>query len=93
MSKIQSIICLFIFIVILFSMDIIFGNPLKESFSKVEPKFGEKIGSTLDYHPKVRTNTLNGNMVYPNKGFLAGDLPPSYIVNSDDQPLHFSFPL
>ena len=33
MSKIQTIIYLFVFLIVFFSMDTIFGNPLKESFT------------------------------------------------------------
>ena len=33
MSKIQTIIYLFVFLIVLFSMDTIFGNPLRETFT------------------------------------------------------------
>jgi hypothetical protein len=32
MSKIQTIIYLFVFLIVLFSMDMVFGNPLRETF-------------------------------------------------------------
>jgi|688.fasta_scaffold1630257_2 hypothetical protein len=35
MSKIQTIICLFGFLIILFSMDLMFGSPLRETFKPI----------------------------------------------------------
>lgn len=107
MSKIQTIICLLIFIVVLFSMDMIFGNPLKETFSGVAWNKGlgvgigksgigkgtgiGGVGSTLDYRPVIQQNQLNANVLYD----LPSGIRPlnNYIKSqSDDQPLHFSFP-
>jgi len=85
MSKIQTIGCLFIFLVILFSMDMIFGNELRETFGN------SKLGSKIGIKPIIRTKQLNGNIDYPKKDYLVGNFPPSYIVNSDDQPLNFGF--
>lgn len=98
MTKIQTILSLFLFLVIIFSMDMIFGNPIHETFSnQVGLPGGRNIGikgvgfgesSKLNYKPVVRTNTLNGNMIYSGSGFL-GATSPQY--QSDDQPLFFGF--
>jgi hypothetical protein len=98
MTKIQTILSLFLFLVIIFSMDMIFGNPIHETFSnQVGLPGGRNIGikgvgfgesSKLNYKPVVRTNTLNGNMIYSGSGFL-GVTSPQY--QSDDQPLFFGF--
>jgi hypothetical protein len=90
MSKIQSIICLLIFLIVLFSMDMIFGNPLRESFSGVAWDSGlgvgmgksgigrgvgiGGVGGDLHYRTTVLHNPLNGNMNYPNGKQAAGFL-------------------
>lgn len=86
MHKVQTIISLLLFLVIVFSMDMIFGNPLMESFrgggsgrGLSERGLGLAVG---------RQNILNNN----NSGFLAADVPPSYFEQSDDEPLFFRFP-
>lgn len=94
MSKLQSILGLLIFIVIVFSMDMIFGNPLRETFRGKVGLPGERnigingVGSVLNYKPIVRTNTLSGNMIYSGDGFLGATSPQ---FQSDDQPLFFGF--
>lgn len=98
MTKIQTILSLFLFLVIVFSMDMIFGNPIRDTFSnQVGLPGGRHTGiqgvgfgksSELNYKPVVRTNTLNGNMIYSGSGFL-GATSPQY--QSDDQPLFFGF--
>jgi hypothetical protein len=112
MSKIQTIVSLLIFLIVLFSMDLIFGNPLRESFTGVAWNKGlgvgmgksgigrgvgiGGVGGDLGYRTIVTHNSLNGNMNYPNgnqgSGFLAAKIPNNYKLNSDDQPVHFSFP-
>ena len=83
MRKMQTIISLLLFLVIVFSMDMIFGNQLMETFR------GGGGGSERGLDRGVeRQNILNNN----NSGFLAGDVPPSYFEQSDDEPLFFSFP-
>lgn len=81
MNKLQTIFWLFLLLVIVFSMDQMFGNPIRESFKGIE----KPVGSELNY--KYDPN----NKMKPGYGFLAGS-PPSIMDNSDDQPLHFSFP-
>jgi len=72
MSKIQTIIYLFVFLIVLFSMDTIFGNPLRETFTPmVSPSKS----------PSITPNKKQNKEVMPN-----------YKRQSDDQPLHFSFP-
>jgi hypothetical protein len=88
MHKAQTIISLLLFLVIVFSMDMIFGNPLMETFrggggsgrqGLSERGLGLGVG---------RQNILNNN----NSGFLAANVPPSYFEQSDDEPLFFRFP-
>jgi len=94
MSKIQTILALLLFLFILFSMDMIFGNSFKESFSdKVGLPGGrdiglDNVGKKLDYKPPIRVNTLNGNMIYSGRGFLGATDP---YPKGDDQPLFFGF--
>jgi prepilin signal peptidase PulO-like enzyme (type II secretory pathway) len=92
MSKIQTIMYLLVLLIVLFSMDMMFGNPLRETFIGSSIGTGVGVGSKLTYRPAVRKNTLNGNMGYPNTGFRAANIRPSFKRQSDDQPLHFSFP-
>ena len=96
MSKIQTILSLLLFLVIMFSMDMIFGNPIRETFSNQVGLPGGRnigidgVGSVLNYKPAIRTNTLNGNMVYSGSGFLGVATP---YPKGDDQPLSFGFSL
>jgi len=75
MSKIQTIIYLFVFLIVLFSMDTIFGNPLRETFTNTKL-------------PIVSPSTI----VSPSNKKQHNEIKPSYKRQSDDQPLHFSFP-
>ena len=93
MSKIQTLICLFIFIVIVFSMDMIFGNPLKETFSGVSWNKGlgvgigksglgqgtgiGGVGSTLNYKPPFQQNQLNANVLYESPNAILATTPPN----------------
>ena len=96
MSKIQTILSLLLFLVILFSMDMIFGNPIRETFRNQIGLPGNKnigingVGSHLDYKPIARTNTLSGNIIYSGSGFLGATAP---YPKGDDQPLFFGFSL
>lgn len=85
MSKIQTIMWLFILLIIIFSMDQIFGNSLRETFKGIGVAGGRdvSIGSIgTKYIPN--TSVVDG-------GFLAAKIPPNYNVKSDDQPLFFGF--
>ena len=92
MSKIQTIICLFILIVVLFSMDMIFGNPLKEAFSGVAWNKGlgvgignsslgsvgiNGVGSTLNYKQPFPQNQLNANVLYESPNAILAVTPPN----------------
>lgn len=99
MSKIQSIIYLIIFIILLFSMDQIFYNEirysLRETFSSMKGTGYGYIGKKLDYKIQFNSNSLNGNMIYPDStksGFLAVEPPLTFAKNSDDHPLYYGFP-
>lgn len=87
MNKIQTILSLFVFLMILFSVDMMFGNPIRETFSNPQ-----NIGWELNYKPPIKKNTLNGNMLYSGKGFLA-DTDTANYPEGDDQPLFFGFSL
>lgn len=75
-------------------MDMIFGNQLRETFRGQVGMPGSRnigingVGSELNYKPIIRTNTLNGNMIYSGRGFLGETAP---YPNGDDQPLFFGF--
>jgi hypothetical protein len=93
MPKIQTILALLCFLFILFSMDMIFGNPIRETFSNQVGLPGGRsvgfeggnIGSQLNYKPNNKADRFNGDTVYSGKGFLAENEP-----RGDDQPLFFS---
>ena len=89
MSKIQTILGLLLFLFILFSMDTIFGNPLRETFSNQVVGL-ENVGKKLDYKPAVKMNERDGNLVYSGNVFLGATAPYSR-RDSDDQPLYFGF--
>jgi len=103
MTKIQTIVSLFLFLVIVFSMDMNFGNSIRETFNGriggrigipggsnigISGVVGSNIGSQLSYTPPARINTRNGNMIYSGSGFLGVDSP---YPKGDDQPLFFGF--
>jgi len=75
MSKIQTILVLLLFLLILFSMNMIFANPHKEIFSNK----GDN---------DIKKKKINENMIYSGSGFL--EETASY-PRGDDQPLFFGF--
>jgi hypothetical protein len=75
MSKIQLIVGLLLFLIVLFSMNIIFGNILRESFT-TNVKMSSPSKSTLSAPPK------NNNKIYSRL---------STQNQNDDQPLFFGF--
>ena len=83
MSKIQTIIYLFVFLIVLFSMDTIFGNPLRETFTNTK----SSIRATTIVSPSKTSKTSKTSNKKQNK-----EVRPSFKRQSDDQPLHFSFP-
>ncbi len=78
MSKIQTIIYLFVFLIVLFSMDTIFGNPLRETFTNTKSS--------------IRAGPIVSPSISPSNKKQHNEINPSYKRQSDDQPLHFSFP-
>jgi hypothetical protein len=82
MSKIETILGLLLFLLILFSMNMIFANPLKEIFSN-----NVSISKGIETEQK-KNNKISGNMIYSGSGFL--DETVSY-PKGDDQPLFFGF--
>jgi len=98
MTKIQTILSLFLFVVIVFSMDMFFGNPIRETFNnQIGLPSGINNGingvdlcksSKLNYNSVIKPKTINGNMIYSGSSFLGDDT--SY-PKGDDQPLFFGF--
>ena len=82
MNKIQTIIWLLILLVIIISMDQIFGNPIRETFKGIEKPVGYELNYRYDPNKKMDQGY----------GFLAAE-PPNSLGKSDDQPMHFSYPL
>ena len=82
MSKIETILGLLLFLLILFSMNMIFANPLKEIFSN-----NVSLSKGIETEQK-KNNKISGNMIYSGSGFL--DETVSY-PKGDDQPLFFGF--
>jgi hypothetical protein len=84
MSKIELISALLLFLLILFSMNMIFANPLKELFnSNINKDINQNINKEIE-----QPNKFSDNMIYSGSGFL--DETYSY-PKGDDQPLFFGF--
>jgi hypothetical protein len=92
MSKIQTICCLFLFLVLLFSMDMIFGNIVRENF-----RGGGGVGGGGGL-----SRGLNGAGANIGRGLGLGlgvtalreQQLANYNYNStDDQPFYYGFPL
>jgi hypothetical protein len=93
MSKIQSICCLVIFIVVIISMGHMFKYPLKETFKPINGTGLGYVGSDLNYDTVKNVNSMKGNLGYPGAGYIGLALPPTnYVIHSDDQPLSYGFP-
>ncbi len=86
MSKIQTILSLFLFLVIVFSMDMILGNPLKETFNS--DGVTEMGVNDVSETQNARTTSLNVNQIHSGSGFLG---ETSSYQQGDDQPLFFGF--
>ena len=88
MSKIQTIVGLLLFLIILFSMNMIFGNVLKESFTQnikiSSPNKNNKnnTNDTNNKNNKNNTNDTNDKQKYSR--LLTQN-------QNDDQPLFFGF--
>ena len=96
MKKIQSIFALLLLLVVIFSMNMIFGS--KETF--ISANSGPSTGSIaheLDYKPTTNISNGNmfGNMRYPGKAYLSianGESNFMYNNSSDDTIFNFGFP-
>ena len=101
MKKIQTIIYLLVCIIVLCSMDMIFGNPLRETFRGGSGRVGlggarlgrEGLGlggTGAGIGPRL--NKIIGTGL-PNSSLITSDIPLwVFKRQSDDEPLHFSFP-
>ena len=76
MSKIELILALLLFLLILFSMNMIFAN-----------SFSNNVETTSNKGLK-NNNKISGNMIYSGSGFLD---ETSHYPKGDDQPLFFGF--
>jgi hypothetical protein len=101
MSKIQMIIYLLIVLILLFSMDMIFGNSLRESFGGGGGRGGGGLGGGglggggLGVRlggGGLGGGGLGGRGVAIRQNILNNDNNIDYNEDSDDQPLYFSFP-
>lgn len=93
MSKIQTICCLLLFLVLLFSMDMIFGNIVRESFRGGGGGGGGGIGRGLNGAGANigRGLDLGLGITALNKNQLVNYNSSAYYT--DDQPFYYSFPL
>jgi hypothetical protein len=85
MSKIELIMALLLFLLILFSMNMIFANPLKELFNN---NINKEMNKVIKQTNKLSDNIIYPGMIYSGSGFL--DETYSY-PKGDDQPLFFGF--
>ena len=85
MSKTQSIFGLLLFLIIIFSMNMIFGNVLSETFTT--NRNIDMPSPSVNQLKKTRINTLNDNNI---EKFLGRMAPQN---QNDDQPLYFGFSL
>jgi hypothetical protein len=85
MSKTQSIFGLLLFLIIIFSMNMIFGNVLNETFTT--NRNIAMPSPSVNQLKKTRINTLNDNNI---EKFLGRMSPQN---QNDDQPLYFGFSL
>ena len=89
MSKIQSILFLFIFLLVIVSMGLMFS--VKESFimNTGEGPMGQKLKVPMNAKP----SKYNGNIGYESMQYVGLAYPPcKYMVRSEDQPLSYGFP-
>ena len=100
MSKIQTIIYLFVFLIVLFSMDMVFGNPLRETFRGGGGGLGLGGGIGLGGLGLGGRGGLGGGLIanhmafnhnINNNSLTTNDVPPYYFEQSDDEPLFFNW--
>jgi len=91
MSKIQSIVCLFILLIVIFSMSMMFSKNISETF--INGTGLGYIGKNLNRPMNAKPNNRNGNIGYEGAGYIGVANPPrNYVIHSDDQPLSYGFP-
>ena len=90
MSKIQTIIYLFVFLIVLFSMDMVFGNPLRETF-RGGGGGGLGLGGRSGLGGGLIANRMAFNRNINNNSLTTNDVPPYYFEQSDDEPLFFNW--
>ena len=95
MSKIQTIIYLFVFLIVLFSMDMVFGNPLRETFrgggGGLGLGGGIGLGGRGGLGGGLIANRMTFNRNINNNSLTTNDVPPYYFEQSDDEPLFFNW--
>jgi hypothetical protein len=92
MSKLTTLLGLLLVIMVVFIVDILFGNPLKETFTNHYPATSEiKLGSQLDYNIVTNVDKKNGDLKYPGLKYLGIDTTAYNKEREDDQPLFFGF--
>ena len=95
MSKIQTIIYLFVFLIVLFSMDMVFGNPLRETFRGGGGGGiglgGLGLGGRGGLGGGLIANHMAFNHNINNNSLTTNDVPPYYFEQSDDEPLFFNW--
>jgi hypothetical protein len=69
MQKIQSIMCLFCFLIVLFSLDLLFGNPLRETFKGIQTTNTNK--NIINDNESLNDNNIKSDDEPLNFGFLA----------------------
>ena len=91
MSKIQTIIYLFVFLIVLFSMDMVFGNPLRETFRGGGGGGLGLGGRGIGLGGGLIANRMAFNRNINNNSLTTNDVPPYYFEQSDDEPLFFNW--
>lgn len=91
MSKLTTIFWLFLILISIFVLNMIFGNPLLETFSNYLLSSENQFGSKLDYNIKINKDTKNSNLKYPGLKYLGIDTTGYEKEKEDDQPLFFGF--
>ena len=87
MTKIQTILSLFLFLIIIFSIDMIFGNPIRETFRGGGGGGGG--GSGLGGGLGLGLG-LGRGLALNNKSIITNDIPSYYFEQSDYEPLFFN---
>ena len=94
MTKIQTILSLFLFLIIIFSIDMIFGNPIRETFrggGGGGSGLGRGSGLGLGRGSELGLGLgLGRGLALNNKSIITNDIPSYYFEQSDYEPLFFN---